>query len=250
MSVRTEVDHHTGIITLDRPPANAFDEAQTQALAGAVATLGEDPAVRAVLIRSAQRIFCGGADITMMESWNGAPDRGARLRRFTAGLQDVFARIEALPKPTVAVLTGAATGGGLELALACDFRVAGASVKLGLPEVGIGLLPGAGGTQRLTRLAGPSVAHRIVLGAELVTGAEARRLGIVHSATDGDVLAEGRALADRLAQLPPAAYSAAKRCIAAARGEDGFARELDEISRLIETPDTARLLSDFLARSR
>ncbi|ELB93163.1 enoyl-CoA hydratase/carnithine racemase [Rhodococcus wratislaviensis IFP 2016] len=250
MSVRTERDDHLGIITLDRPPANAFDQAQTQALAGAVTTLGEDPAVRAILIRSTQRIFCAGADITMMESWNTAPDRGARLRRFTAGLQDVFTRIEALPKPTVAALAGAATGGGLELALACDFRIAGASVKLGLPEVGIGLLPGAGGTQRLTRLAGPSVAHRIVLGAELVTGDEAQQLGIVQWATTGDVEAKGRALAERLAQLPPASYAAAKRCITAARGEEGFARELDEISRLIETPDTARLLEGFLARAR
>ncbi|NGP05525.1 enoyl-CoA hydratase/isomerase family protein [Rhodococcus sp. 14C212] len=250
MSVVTTREDRVGIITLDRPPANAFDEAQAEALAEAVTTLGEDPAVRAVLIRSARRIFCGGADIAMMESWSTRPDRGARLRRFTARLQDVFARLEALPKPSVAALAGAATGGGLELALACDFRVAGASVKLGLPEVGIGLLPGAGGTQRLTRLAGPSVAHRLVLGAELVTGREAERLGIVQWATDADVETEARALADRLAQLPPAAYAAAKRCIVAARGEEGFARELDEISRLIETPDTVRLLEGFVARAR
>jgi len=250
MSVRTERDDDLGIIILDRPPANAFDEAQTQALAGAITTLGEDPAVRAVLIRSAQRIFCAGADITMMGSWNNTPDRGARLRRFTAGLQDVFARIETLPKPTVAALAGAATGGGLELALACDFRIVGASVKLGLPEVGIGLLPGAGGTQRLTRLAGPSVANRMVLGAELVTGDEAQNLGIVQWATYGDVDAEARVLAEHLAKLPPTAYAAAKRCIAAARGEEGFTRELDEISRLIETPDAERLLEGFLTRSR
>ncbi|GAA4475336.1 enoyl-CoA hydratase/isomerase family protein [Rhodococcus olei] len=250
MSVLIEREDHIGIITLDRAPANAFDEAQTQALADAVTALGEDPAVRAVLIRSAQRIFCGGADIAMMDSWSTAPDRGTRLRRFTAGLQDTFARIEALPKPSVAALAGAATGGGLELALACDFRVAGASVTLGLPEVGIGLLPGAGGTQRLTRLAGPSVARRIILGAELVTGVEARRLGIVQWASDGDVEAEARALTRRLAQLPPAAYAAAKRCIVAARGDRGFARELDEIGTLIETPETAGLLARFIARAR
>lgn len=250
MSVLIEREDRIGIITLDRAPANAFDEAQTQALADAVTVLADDRTVRVVLIRSAHRIFCAGADIAMMESWTAHPDRGARLRRFTAGLQGVFARIEALPKPSVAALAGAATGGGLELALACDFRVAGSSVRLGLPEVGIGLLPGAGGTQRLTRLAGPSVAQRIILGAELVTGDEAQRLGIVQWATGGDVGAEARALADRLALLAPAAYAAAKRCIGAARGDQGFARELAEIGTLIETPETADLLAGFIARAR
>lgn len=250
MSVISERDGRVGIITLDRPRANTFDEAQVEHLATAVETLGMDPDVRSLLIRSAGPIFCGGADIAMMDSWREAPDRGDRLARFTARLQTVFASLEALPKPSVAAISGAATGGGLELALACDFRVAGASVRLGLPEVGIGLLPGAGGTQRLTRLAGPSVATRLILGAELVDGREAERLGIVQWAVEGDVEAEAGTLAERLANLPMEAYAAAKRCISAARGNDGFALELREIRELIETPETSARLERFMAKAR
>src|SRR5574340_1834443 len=250
MSVSSERDGRVGIITLDRPRANAFDEAQVEHLATAVQTLGMDPDVRCLLIRSAGPIFCGGADIAMMDSWRETPDRGDRLARFTARLQAVFGSIEALDKPSVAAINGAATGGGLELALACDFRVAGGSVRLGLPEVGIGLLPGAGGTQLLTRLAGPSVAIRLILGAELVDGREAQRLGIVQWAVDGDVEAEARALAERLAGLPVQAYAAAKRCIAAARGDDGFALERGGIRELIGTPETSALLERFIAKAR
>ncbi|MDI9916868.1 enoyl-CoA hydratase/isomerase family protein [Rhodococcus sp. IEGM 1379] len=249
MTVRIQRTGRVGTITLDRPPANAFDETQTAALVAAVTDLDADSDIGVVLIRSDQRIFCGGADIAMMDSWSGTPDRGDRLRRFTAALQDAYALVESMHTPSVAALAGAATGGGLELALACDFRVAGSGIKLGLPEVGIGLLPGAGGTQRLTRIAGLSVAYRIILGAELVSGREAERLGIVHWATDGDVDAEALALAERLGKLPPLAYGAAKRCIAAAHGDGGYVHELDEISRLIETPETTRLLEGFIARS-
>ena len=149
----------------------------------------------------------------------------------------------------MAAISGAATGGGLELALSCDFRVAGTSVRLGLPEVALGLLPGAGGTQRLTRIAGPGVATRMILGAELVSGSEAERLGIVHRAVDDDVIGEAMKLATRLARLPRAAYGAAKRCMAASRGDDGYAREIAEIRTLIHTDETSRLLTEFTARA-
>jgi len=250
MSVVIEREEYVGVITLDRPPANAFDVEQTARFASAVADLGDDAEVRCLLIRGAGPHFCGGADIAMMNSWRDAPDRRARLTGFATGLQDAFAALAALPKPSVAAIDGAATGGGFELALACDFRITGMSARLGLPEVGLGLLPGAGGTQRLTQVAGPAVATRLVLGAELVDGREAERLGIVHWAVDRDVDAAALRLAHRLAALPPVAYGAAKRCIAAARGDDGYTVEIDEIGRLIETDETARRLERFLAGTR
>jgi len=260
MTVVVGREGHVGIITLDRPAVNAFDEEQTAGFAAAVAELGADTRVRSLLIRGAGRHFCGGADIAMMDSWRTAPDRRERLARFAKRLQDALETLAELPKPSIAAITGAATGGGLELALACDFRIAGTSSRLGLPEVGLGLLPGAGGTQRLTRIAGPAVATRIVLGAELVDGREAHRLGIVHwvvdggvedgSVEDGGVEEAAMRHAQRLAALPPAAYGAAKRCIAAARGTDGFATEIDEIGRLIETDETARLLERFVTAAR
>jgi enoyl-CoA hydratase/carnithine racemase len=145
-------------------------------------------------------------------------------------------------------------GGGLELALACDFGVARTWARLGLPEVGIGRLPGAGGTQRLTRLAGPSVATRLILGAELIDGGEAERLGIVQWAKAGDAeamaLALALALAQRLAVRPAPAYGAAKRCIAAARGDDRFAVERREIRAPLHTSEAAEHLARFVAKDR
>ena len=147
-------------------------------------------------------------------------------------------------------------GGGLELALACDFGVARTWARLGLPEVGIGRLPGAGGTQRLTRLAGPSVATRLILGAELIDGGEAERLGIVQWAKAGDAEAEAMALAlalalaQRLAARPAPAYGAAKRCIAAARGDDRFAVERREIRAPLHTSEAAEHLARFVAKDR
>lgn len=251
MSVTLERHDAVGVITLERPPANAFDEQQTQRLAEAVARSGADPDIRALLIRGAGRRFCGGADITMLDSWREAPDRRERMARFAEGLQTVFAAIAELPKPSIAAIGGAATGGGLELALACDFRIVGARAKVGLPEIALGLLPGAGGTQRLTRLAGPATATRLILGAELIDGLEAQRLGVAHWVVDdADVDVEGLRHAHRLSELPTDAYAAAKRCIISADGPDGYAVEVDEISQLIDTDETLRLLGRFVARAR
>ncbi|WP_227984520.1 enoyl-CoA hydratase/isomerase family protein [Nocardia spumae] len=235
-----------GTITLDRPPVNAFDEAQADEFATAVAELGSDTGVRAIIVGSAATVFCAGADIAMLDSWRARPDRGQRLEKFCRRLQDAFAALEALPKPTIAAIGGAATGGGFELALACDFRIALGTAKIGLPEVGIGLLPGAGGTQRLTRLVGPGTAYRLILGAELVDGTTAERLGLVQWAVD-DVADAASALAERLADLPPAAFAAAKRCIDAAHTDGGYGMERTEIGTLIQTKETARRLDRFIS---
>jgi enoyl-CoA hydratase/carnithine racemase len=249
MGVQVTLSNTVGVITLDRGPVNAFDNAQADAVADAVAQVGADPEVRSVVIRSAHKVFCGGADIAMMDSWLTDPDRGVRMAEFCTRLQDGLATLESLPKPTIAAIDGAATGGGLELALACDFRIARAGARLGLPEVGIGLLPGAGGTQRLTRLVGPAVARRLILGAELIDGTTAATLGVVDHAVD-DPEQTAFALAERLGGLPSPAYAAAKRCIAAATGpEDGYALERTEISGLIQTPEAGERLSAFMARS-
>ncbi|MFF0452116.1 enoyl-CoA hydratase/isomerase family protein [Nocardia africana] len=247
MSVTLSRTGAVGVLTLDRPPVNAFDERQAREFATAVAELGADTAVRAVVVRSAAKVFCAGADIAMMDSWRELPDRGQRLEKFCLLLQDAFAALADLPKPTIAAIDGAATGGGFELALACDFRVARGTARLGLPEVGIGLLPGAGGTQRLTRLAGPATAYRLILGAELIDATTAERLGLVHRSVD-DAAATAMTLAERLADLPGDAYAAAKRCIDAAHTEEGYALERAEIGALLHTAETARRLDRFVSR--
>ncbi|WP_036497884.1 enoyl-CoA hydratase/isomerase family protein [Nocardia aobensis] len=247
MSVTLSRTGAIGVLTLDRPPVNAFDEAQAGEFATAVAELGTDPVVRAVVVRGAGKVFCAGADIAMMDSWRKLPDRGQRLEKFCLLLQDAFAALAGLRKPTIAAIDGAATGGGFELALACDFRVARRTARLGLPEVGIGLLPGAGGTQRLTHLAGPATAYRLILGAELIDGTTAERLGLVHWAVD-DAAATAMTLAERLGDLPEDAYAAAKRCIDAAHTGQGYALERTEIGALLHSAETARRLDGFVSR--
>jgi enoyl-CoA hydratase/carnithine racemase len=167
-------------------------------------------------------------------------------------MQRLYERLEAAPLATLAEIAGAALGGGLELALACDFRVAATDAPIGLPEASLGLVPGAGGTQRLTRLAGPGVAKRLILGAEVIDGAQAERLGIVQWARPRAELAAWTGeLAVRLAAMPKAALAANKRCIAAATDpdRDGYADELFETRALYDHPETRDKVHAFLARS-
>ena len=141
-------------------------------------------------------------------------------------------------------------GGGLELALACDLRIAGEDVKLGLPEARLGLIPGAGGTQRLTRLCGRPLAARLILGAEIITGALARELGVVQWAVPRTELpAMAADLAQRVAGLPAAALAWGKACIAAAgdAGEDGYRDELEGTRRLLTDAETRQRVEAFFA---
>ena len=174
-----------------------------------------------------------------------------RVRPRCAELQATFKAIEELRIPTVAALRGSAVGGGLELALACDFRVVGATSKYGLPESQLGLIPGAGGTQRLTEIAGRGTALRLVLLGELVTGDEAVRLGIAQWVRENDEVDDfALSLADQLAELAPNALSAAKRCVTAARTGTGFELEIALTRELLTQDDTTSRLQSFLAGTR
>jgi enoyl-CoA hydratase len=166
-------------------------------------------------------------------------------------MQRLYWRLESAPLVTLAEIDTLALGGGLELALACDLRVAAQEARLGLPEARLGLLPGAGGTQRLTRLCGPGLAKRLILGAELIDGATAERLGLVQWAVPRAALAGfARDIAGRYAAMPKAALAANKRCIAAATdpARDGYADEISETRTLYDHPDTRLKVSDFLAK--
>jgi enoyl-CoA hydratase/carnithine racemase len=169
---------------------------------------------------------------------------------FVAAIQRLYFRIEALPQVTLAEIGGAAMGGGFELALACDLRIAANEAKIGLPEARLGLIPGAGGTQRLTRLCGPALASRLILGAEILDGAAAAGLGVVHWAVPRDELAQrATELARRIAGLPAAALSASKACIAAAcqPGRGGFTDELEFTRSLLTDSETRQRVTAFLA---
>ncbi|MBI4545315.1 MAG: enoyl-CoA hydratase/isomerase family protein, partial [Gemmatimonadetes bacterium] len=203
-------------------------------------------------IRSDQKVFCAGADLALMRSCFATPEGPDAMLELVRRLQRLFARLEAAPLATLAEIGGAAMGGGMELALACDLRVAAAEARLGLPEARLGLLPGGGGTQRLARLCGRGIASRLILGAEAIDGAEAERLGIVQwSRPRAELAAWTREVVARFASMPRAALAASKRCIAAAGDPscDGFAEELAGTRRLYDHPETRRRVSEFLDRS-
>lgn len=240
------------VVTLSRPPVNALDDALVARLDAILDRIADDDEATVLHIRSDQKAFCAGADLALMRSSFAAADGPEAMLKVVTRMQRLFERIEASPLVALAEIGGAALGGGLELALACDLRVAAAGAKLGLPEVGLGLLPGAGGTQRVTRLCGRGVANRLILGAEVIDGAQAERLGLVQWARPREQLADWtRDLAARLAVLPKAALAEAKRCIAA-QGDptrDGFAEELAATRRLYDHPETRRRISEFLNRN-
>ena len=239
------------VATLARAPVNAFNDELIAALDAVLDEACADETLMVLHLRSSQRVFCAGADLALMQDCLATAAGPAAMTEVVRRMQRLFLRLEAAPLVTLAEIGGAALGGGLELALACDLRVAAVDARLGLPEAGLGLLPGAGGTQRLSRLCGPGVARRLILGAEIIDGAEAARLGLVQWAHPGAALPDcARELAAACARNTRAALAASKRCIAAATDpqRDGYAEELRETLALYHDVETRRRVSAFLAR--
>ena len=233
------------VATLARAPVNAINEDWLARLEGIFDQL-QDTAV--LLIRSSQKAFCAGADLELMRSRFDTPEGRERMVAFVREIQRVFARLERLPQVTLAEIGAAALGGGLELALACDLRIAAEDARLGLPEPRLGLIPGAGGTQRLPRVAGEAVAKRLILGAEVISGAQAAALGVVHWAVPAAGLAaRARAIAADIAALPAAALAEAKGCIGAV---NGYERELEATARLLAQDETQERVRAFLEKRR
>jgi enoyl-CoA hydratase/carnithine racemase len=237
-------------LTLARPPANALDETFLDELTRALDIIDESD-VSVMLFRSSSPdIFCAGADLSFLRS---ALDDGAsgqaRILDFVKRLQAVLRRIEEHVVPSIAVLAGSAIGGGLELALACDLRVAGENTRLGLPEATLGLIPGAGGTQRLTRVVGRGTASRLMLTAELVRGRQALNLGLVQYVAPRDAVDDvARGLAQDIATLPRQAIGRLKSCLAVAPSSEGFRREVEASAELYQHPDTLVRVRQFIDR--
>ena len=199
------------VLILNRPARlNAIGSGVLGLLAAAVAQAAADDRVRALVIAGAGRAFCAGADLTEIEA---LPDARA-FRGFITRMTEVYQLIADCPKPSVAALHGVAFGGGLELALACDLRVAETSAMLGVPEMKLGVLPGAGGTQRLPRLVPAGIARQMILTGEPVTAARAHEIGLVNElAGPGEGLTAALALAGQLAAGAPQALAVGKRLV-------------------------------------
>ncbi|MCZ4606554.1 enoyl-CoA hydratase-related protein [Streptomyces sp. Lzd4kr] len=245
MTVNLEVAEGVGTLRLDRPPMNALDVATQDRLKELAEEATRRDDVRAVVIYGGEKVFAAGADIKEMQ----AMDHTAMVLR-ARGLQESFTAVARIPKPVVAAVTGYALGGGCELALCADFRIAADNAKLGQPEILLGLIPGAGGTQRLARLIGPSKAKDLIFTGRMVKADEARELGLVDRVVAADqVYAEAHAWAAKLAQGPALAQRAAKESIDTGLETDietGLAVERGWFAGLFATEDRERGMRSFV----
>jgi enoyl-CoA hydratase len=241
---------HVGAATtvvMSRPPVNAIDPSFVAAFEGILDEI-EKAKPTIVIIRSDQKCFCAGADLALIRGFFTASGGTEAMVTYVKTLHSLFDRLEAFEAVTLAVIDGPALGGGLELALSCDLRIASTRAKLGLPEARVGMIPGAGGTQRLPRLCGPGVSARLILGGEVVDGAEAARLGIVQWAVEAGELDVGiGAIVQRVTGLSRPALIASKDCIAAWFDPevDGYARELEKPWQLMKTEEARSRIDAF-----
>jgi enoyl-CoA hydratase/carnithine racemase len=240
-----EVEAGIATIRLQRPPMNALNVEIQEALRAASEEVTERRDVGAVVLYGGEKVFAAGADIKEMEQMSYA-DMVFHSRR----LQSAFTAVARIPKPTVAAITGYALGGGCELAMTCDFRVAAKNAKLGQPEILLGLIPGAGGTQRLSRLVGPAKAKDLVYSGRFVSADEALAIGLVDEVVEAeDVYAAARARVQQYVGGPALALRAAKEAI-----DRGLEVELDtgleiesmQFASLFATKDRAIGMRSFI----
>jgi enoyl-CoA hydratase/carnithine racemase len=208
-TVMLEVDAGIGTIRLARPPMNALNVEVQEGIRAAAQEAAARRDVAAVIVYGGEKVFAAGADIKEFQVMSPTDmiDRGA-------GLQSAISAVAQIPKPTVAAITGYALGGGLELALACDFRVAGDNAKVGQPEILLGIIPGAGGTQRLSRLVGPAKAKDLIYTGRFVAAEEALAIGLLDEVVGADdVYGAARRRVERYVGGPAYALRAAKEAI-------------------------------------
>jgi len=207
--VHLEVEAGIGTIRLDRPPMNALNAAVQEEIRAAAEEASQRADVSAVVVYGGEKVFAAGADIKEMQTLSYAD-----MVQRSVGLQSSFTAVAAIPKPTVAAVTGYALGGGCELALCCDFRVAAEDTRLGQPEILLGIIPGAGGTQRLSRLVGPARAKDLIFSGRFVDATEALAIGLVDEVVAAsEVYAAARRRVQRYVGGPALALRAAKEAI-------------------------------------
>lgn len=242
------LDGAVGRITIDRPERlGALSRAMVEELGILLRAIRADDRVRAVVITGTGRGFIAGADLEEYADGTQADfDSYQRLSRAT------FGELAALPQPTIAAVNGYALGGGLEVALCCDFVIASDRARFGLPEVKLGLIPGGGGTQRLTRAVGRQRAKEMIMIGGMLSAEEAERAGLLTRRVEPDQLeAASTAFARQLSDNAPRAVRAAKELIDAAPGSDlgtGLSAELRALNALYRSEDGQEGISAFLAK--
>jgi enoyl-CoA hydratase/carnithine racemase len=238
-------DTGVGTIRIDRPKVNALNAQVSQEIGQAVAEAAATETVRAVIVYGGERVFAAGADIKEMEK----RDPVTTFRHITE-FQDVYTRVERLPKVTIAAINGYALGGGCELALACDFRICAEDSQLGQPEILLGIIPGAGGTQRLPRLVGVGRAKELIYSGRFVPAQEALDIGLVDQVVPASEVYEAATkMAERYAAGPTVALMAAKQAIQHGLEVDmdtGLLLERQAFSTLFATEDQKIGMKSFV----
>ncbi len=223
-NIRYEVKENIGYVTIDRPKAlNALNNEVLDELHDVFTKISEDDSVRAVIMTGEGKAFVAGADIALMHSIDAVQGRVMMIKG-----HGVMNLIEAVEKPVIAAVNGFALGGGCELAMACDFRIASEKAKFGQPETGLGIIPGFGGTQRLPRLVGKAMGKKLIMTGEIIDAAEALRIGLVEQVVPAeDLMSEAEKLAKTIASKAPIAVAAAKAVI-----NNGFGMDMKTASAL------------------
>ncbi|HEY8372900.1 MAG TPA: enoyl-CoA hydratase-related protein [Pseudonocardiaceae bacterium] len=243
--VRLEVDGGIGTIRLDRPPMNALNTQVQEEIRACAHEAARRDDVRAVIVYGGEKVFAAGADIKEMAEMSYT-DMAARA----GALSSAFSSVAEIPKPTVAAITGYALGGGFELALCCDRRIAGDNAKVGQPEILLGIIPGAGGTQRLARLIGPSKAKDLIYTGRFVPAKEALELGMVDEVVPADQVYEAaRSWAGQFVNGPKQALAAAKAAIDGGLDTDlasGLKLESHLFAALFATEDQKAGMRSFI----
>jgi enoyl-CoA hydratase/carnithine racemase len=243
--VTLQVEDGVGTIRLDRPKMNAINEQLHWEVRAAALEAGKRDEVRAVVLYGGERVFAAGADIKAMSQLDATG-----MTAWGRELTNSFTQVARIPKPVIAAVTGYALGGGYELALCADFRVLGASAKIGQPEIQLGIIPGAGGTQRLSRLVGPAKAKDLIFTGRHVGAEEALEIGLADAVVpDDEVYSTAVAMARKFAAGPPLALAAAKQAIDEGLElpiDDGLKLESRLFAELFGTEDQKVGMTSFI----
>jgi enoyl-CoA hydratase len=250
MNISYEVKGHVAVLTVNRPEAlNALNTNVLQDLSQAVAQAEADNNVYVLILSGAGKAFVAGADISQMKDFSAI-----EAKAFAEYANNLFSKIEGMSKPVIAAVNGYALGGGCELAMSCDIRIAGSKAKFGQPEVGLGITPGFGGTQRLPRIVGPSKAKELIFTADTIGAEEALRIGLVSKVVaDEELMETALAMANKIAGNAQIAVRQSKDAVNKGMQSDivtGLSYEAQAFAVCFSTEDQKDAMTAFINKSK